>query len=239
MATIHHPIVGTVRFQATGNGGLRLLDNWAAANIGTVFIPELKGIPTYSGTFSGNVSFYKPAIPQLKAAWAEVGRAGLRNKVLFWSGSFVPRMKRGSTTSPSNHSFGTAFDINHQQNPFRRKPAAVGAHGDVHAIADVFRRFGFEWGGDWRNTPDGMHFEVNKIIGNAVLTTVVPATPTKPTEPPMLVLNGSLAGPVLLQDGKLWVQARAVLEASGHTLTGVNDSIAEKNRFYINVERKV
>lgn len=164
MPTTKHSIVGSVSYTVLSGGAIRLEPGWESANIGTAFIPQLKGVPTYGGNkFSGNVRFYKPAIPQLKAAFSEVERAGLKDKILFWDGSFVPRLVRGGT-SPSNHSFGTAFDINAQWNPFKRPPAARGAKGDLHDVAQVFKRHGFTWGGDWKNTPDGMHFEVNRIM---------------------------------------------------------------------------
>jgi hypothetical protein len=163
VGTVNHPIVGRVSYGVGSGGRLILPDGWASANIGTVHIPQLKGVPTYGGAFSGNVRFYKRAIPQLQAAFAAVEAAGLKDKILFWDGSFVPRLKRGGST-PSNHSWGTAFDINAEWNGFRRRPARVGAKGDLHAVADVIKRFGFTWGGDWRNTPDGMHFEINEIL---------------------------------------------------------------------------
>jgi hypothetical protein len=163
MGVINHPIVGKVSFGVGSGGKLILPDGWAAIHIGTALIPQLQGVATYGGKFSGKVRFFKPAIPQLVAAFAEVERLDLKSKILFWDGSFVPRLKRGGST-PSNHSFGTAFDINAQWNPFRRKPAAPGAKGDLHAVAQVFKSFGFTWGGDWKNTPDGMHFEINRLM---------------------------------------------------------------------------
>ena len=30
-------------------------------------------------------------------------------------------------------------------------------------VVDAFRRWGFKWGGDF-STPDGMHFELERII---------------------------------------------------------------------------
>jgi hypothetical protein len=170
MGTTNHPIVGRVSYGVGKGGRLILPDGWERANIGTVQIPQLKDVPTYGGKFSGNVRFYKRAIPQLKAAFEAVEAAGLKDKILFWDGSFVPRLKRGGST-PSNHSFGTAFDVNADWNPFRRKPAAVGSKGDLHAVADAFKKFGFTWGGDWRNTPDGMHFEINRILTDLPETT--------------------------------------------------------------------
>lgn len=167
MPTINHNIAGRVTYGVGSGGKLILQSGWEASHIATVHIPQLKGVQTYGGKFSGNVRFFKPAIPQMAAAFAEVERLGLANKILHWDGSFVPRLMRGSSSSPSNHSWGTAFDINAQWNGFKQKPAAAGAKGDLHAVAQVFKKFGFTWGGDWKNSPDGMHFEVNRILSPA------------------------------------------------------------------------
>lgn len=102
MGTINHPIVGHVSYGVGNKGRLILPDGWVSANISTAFVPQLRGVQTYGGKFSGKVRFFKPAIPQLVAAFAEVERLGLSSKILFWDGSFVPRLKRGGST-PSNH----------------------------------------------------------------------------------------------------------------------------------------
>lgn len=174
MPTYKHPIVGTVTYSLGSDGRLLLSPAWVEANIDTVFIPQLKGADVGTGKpFAGNVKFYKRAIPQLKAAFQAVEDAGLKHLILTYAGSFVPRFKRGSTSSPSNHTFGTAFDINAAWNGFRRPPAAVGAKGDLHAVAKVFKAFGFTWGGDWRpENADGMHFEINRIMSATEIATV-------------------------------------------------------------------
>lgn len=164
MGVINHPIVGRVPYGVGSGGRLILPDGWESQNIGVAVIPQLKGVPTYNGRFSGNVRFYKPAIPQLVAAFAAIEAAGLKDRLIFWDGSFVPRVMRGTASTPSNHSFGTALDMNADWNGFHQTPAANGAKGDLHPVADVIKRFGFDWGGDWRR-PDGMHFEVSKILG--------------------------------------------------------------------------
>jgi len=213
MPSTNHPIVGRVSYSVAGGGKLKLSASWIEKNVGSVLIPELKGVPTYGGRFSGNVMFYKPAIPQLKAAFAEVGRAGLQSKILFWDGSFVPRLKRGGST-PSNHTFATAFDINAEWNGFRQRPAAIGAKGDLHGIADVMRRYGFECGLDWKRTPDGMHFEINKIMAS-----ISPSTPAKPTAPPqsIIISDGTTHTriPSELRDGGNHANVRDVLKAAG------------------------
>lgn len=69
------------------------------------------------------------------------------------SGGYNPRNIAGTST-PSQHSFGRAIDINTQLN-------ARGTRGNIdpRIARELAQRHGFVWGGDWRN-PDPMHFEV-------------------------------------------------------------------------------
>ena len=66
---------------------------------------------------------------------------------------------RGSTTTLSNHSFGSAFDINVAWNERGHRPALVGEKGSVRELVPITHQWGFWWGGHF-STPDGMHFEV-------------------------------------------------------------------------------
>jgi len=73
-------------------------------------------------------------------------------------GSYNYRPIRGSTTTLSNHSSGTAIDINWDKHP-------LGAVGTVSSSAAAgirakARELGLRWGGDYRSRKDEMHFEV-------------------------------------------------------------------------------
>lgn len=69
----------------------------------------------------------------------------------------------------SNHSHGRAIDINPFQNPYTQRDGKVvppGARydpaqrGTVTAdIADIFKSYGWAWGGDWIERKDWQHFE--------------------------------------------------------------------------------
>jgi hypothetical protein len=84
--------------------------------------------------------------------------AGLRDRLLTFEGSFVPRFIRGSRSVLSNHSWGTAFDINYQWNRLGKMPAFIGDPGCVRELVDIGVTFGWYWGG-WFKRRDGMHFE--------------------------------------------------------------------------------
>jgi len=68
------------------------------------------------------------------------------------------RMIRGSETNLSNHSSGTAIDLNATKH-------ALGKVGTFPAekvpmIQALAKKYSLTWGGDYRNRKDEMHFEV-------------------------------------------------------------------------------
>jgi hypothetical protein len=71
-------------------------------------------------------------------------------------GGFVNRAIRGSTTKPSNHSWGLAIDINWDRNPMVSGSLVTDLPPQVVAI---WKSLGFGWGGDYRTRKDAMHFE--------------------------------------------------------------------------------
>lgn len=71
-----------------------------------------------------------------------------------------------NSTKLSDHSIGLAIDINPVQNPwvhpsalnlFPYKPGTKGTIESNSEIVDIFKKYGWSWGGDWRN-PDYQHF---------------------------------------------------------------------------------
>lgn len=237
MSVINHPVVGRVEYSV--DSGRVLLGNWDDRNIITVHIPQLKGIPTYGAAFSGNVQFYKHAAPQLKAAFAEVEKAGLLKRVIFWDGSFVPRTKRGSKSSPSNHAFGTAFDINAAWNPFRRPYADKGEKGSVVELVPIFERFGFRWGGNWDGPCDGMHFEVRRLLASVGVSAAPAVAAPKPVarRAARLVVTRKLANGQMVQSlikssalegGRFECEARELVQALGVKVLAEHNRLSHK-----------
>lgn len=75
----------------------------------------------------------------------------------------------GGTSTPSNHSWGLAVDLNWQSNPMR-KPLKTDIPGWTVAL---WNRYGFAWGGHYTGTPDAMHFEFMGTPADAdVMTTL-------------------------------------------------------------------
>lgn len=112
---------------------------------------------------------------------------GVSVDILSYDGGFNPRLKRGVTAplpgAPkeawgkllSNHSRGTAIDLNAAQNPMGKPGAAPGSPGSLHRIIDIAHTIrvdietphGHIWpagivcGADWSGkSRDDMHFEV-------------------------------------------------------------------------------
>lgn len=74
-------------------------------------------------------------------------------------GSFNVRKMRTSN-SWSHHSFGIAIDIDPAKNPMSKKLTTSLPSWYIKC----WKQAGFEWGGDWKNSKDSMHFEVTKFI---------------------------------------------------------------------------
>lgn len=90
------------------------------------------------------------------------------------SSAFCYRVISG-TDRLSNHSFGLAIDINPLYNPYIKSNGKV-LPKEAEAFADrtlsnpyyispedscvrIFKKYGFTWGGDWKNSKDYQHFE--------------------------------------------------------------------------------
>lgn len=149
----HHPVPGNPE-------NIRVRDGWPEENMGIAKLPigKLRGAPG-----NGKVQFYKKAIPQLEAMWGEWEDNKLLACLMTWDGSYVPRFIRGSTTTLSNHAFGTAFDVNAEQNPLGSQPALMEKPGCVRELVAIANKHGFYWGGHFKQRPDGMHFELAKL----------------------------------------------------------------------------
>jgi peptidoglycan hydrolase-like protein with peptidoglycan-binding domain len=157
---------GTFRFEPAPIEGnrenIRILGSWESDNIVRVEIPQLRGIS--GAPASTSIRFHKRAADQVRDLWRAWEKAGLLDLVLTWDGSFTPRFVRGSTSVLSNHSFGTAFDINAAWNALGSRPPLVEQRGSVRELVQIANKYGFFWGGHFRDRADGMHFEVARDL---------------------------------------------------------------------------
>ncbi len=137
---------------------ISILGTWEEDNIVKVSIPQLR--TALGGKAPQSMRVHKLASPQIQALWAAWESAGLLKRVLTYDGAFVARFIRGSRTKLSNHSFGTAFDINYEWNKLGHRPALVGQQGSVRELVAIANAHGLYWGGHFETRPDGMHFEI-------------------------------------------------------------------------------
>jgi hypothetical protein len=73
-----------------------------------------------------------------------------------WGYAF--RMIRGSTDSLSNHSSGTAIDVNAIKHPLGKRNTFTDKQEII--IRQIAAKYGCKWGGDWKRA-DEMHFEID------------------------------------------------------------------------------
>ncbi len=152
---------GKFKYRKKNNAEIEIVDNWAQENIVNVKIPQLIGVE--GAPKDGVIKFHKKGVEQLKGFFEEVERRGLKHLIISWAGSFYPRFIRGSSSRLSNHSFGTAIDMNAPQNWLGQSPAKVGQKGSILEIVSIANSFGFYWGGHYNGRKDGMHFELAKL----------------------------------------------------------------------------
>ncbi len=107
----------------------------------------------------GATRCHRMVVPYVRGALAEVEALGLGEQLdggdfQLAGGCWNARFNRGGDPgfSLSRHSWGTAIDFNPSTNRYGDEPTMP------LEIVEVFRRWGFSWGGTW-TVPDGMHFE--------------------------------------------------------------------------------
>jgi hypothetical protein len=139
--------VGVFRYTVLGGGRIAPDPAWVREHITTETLPIL-----------GSVTCNKLIFPQLRAALEDIREQGLSDKIHpdQFAGCYYPRFIAGTSTL-SNHAFGLALDINAVEN--QRGTVGLIDRG----VVQVFQKWGFTWGGDWRFT-DPMHFEMNTLV---------------------------------------------------------------------------
>lgn len=143
--------------------------DWRKTNIIDIPIPQLR----FASGFTGTVTCHRlvaPHITQLFARWEELQ---LLHLVRAFDGTFNPRYKRGQSPSDdasgpkqsahvdalSNHAFGSAMDVNADDNAFNTEPVLCPLRGCVRELVQSANELGFYWGGHFTSPKDGMHFE--------------------------------------------------------------------------------
>ncbi|MEP9396675.1 M15 family metallopeptidase [Mesorhizobium sp. KR2-14] len=149
------------------------LPDWTTGKITQIDVPQLK----FAKGHTGKVVCHKLAAPLIKRLFEAWEAADLLHLIMSYEGCFVPRYKRNQATPDahghsekkssdvsalSNHSFGSAFDINFIDNQLGHVPALCGHRGSTRELVELANHDGFFWGGHF-SKKDGMHFEINRI----------------------------------------------------------------------------
>lgn len=156
---------GRFDYKSLLSGSVKILGSWETDNIVEVEIPLLKGIATDGGTFNGKVRCHRLIKDAMVGAFAEIAaKPALREKVLFWSGGYVPRhIGRNPNRPLSPHSWAVAFDLNDEWNPWGETGAPKGKKGSVVELVPIFEKWGFYWGRNF-SKPDPMHFQYGRPV---------------------------------------------------------------------------
>lgn len=153
-------VLGTIQFvpapRASNPEAVMITNDWAKDNVAKFLIPLLSKNP---------ISMHKAAGRQF-GAWCEaIQKKGLADRIISFSGCWVPRFVRGSRTRLSNHTWASAIDVNVPWNGRGRRSALLGQKGCVREIAEFCYDFGIFWGGHYKGAPeDGMHFELFEVL---------------------------------------------------------------------------
>jgi len=138
---------GSFSYRYFPDGTIAPQPDWIRENIRTETVPIM-----------GTVTCHKLMLPQLRGALQEVVAAGLGSSLRTYDGCYVPRfIERNPEGSISLHTWGIAIDMDAATN-YR------GIRGTMDPrVVEIFKRWGFRWGGDWKYT-DPMHFELVAVL---------------------------------------------------------------------------
>lgn len=137
--------------------------SWEQENL-IFFTPPFK--MTYAGKPIKGFRFHKKCSEALMEALNNLLKAAGNDyaKLQHWgvtkfAGSYVYRLKRGGSTL-SMHAYGIAIDLDPVNNGFYDKTPRFAQFPEVlKAFDDV----GATWGGRWKTSPDGMHWQFARV----------------------------------------------------------------------------
>jgi hypothetical protein len=148
--------------------------DWEGRHVVEFDMPQLEFARGYTGSFRCHVK----AAPLFSALFEKWEQDDLLHLIVSFEGCFVPRYKRNQAPpgpsghgekkssderALSNHSFGSAFDINFVDNMLGTEPAISGQRGSVRELVAAANSLGIFWGGHFSAPQDGMHFEISRL----------------------------------------------------------------------------
>ncbi len=110
------------------------------------------------GLLPNRIYCNKDLVEPLKRVFAALISTGLyKTELKTWDGCFCIRPNRNAPGSFSLHSWGVAVDVNAFENPNGGKPKLSSE------FVKCWTDNGFDWGGYFVHTKDGMHFQLSQI----------------------------------------------------------------------------
>lgn len=100
------------------------------------------------------IQVHKKLADEIKAVYNELYQIGFKVKD---SECFYFRNMRDSSKI-SHHSYGTAIDLNQDENGFRTNGNKDNELYNNEKVVAIWKKHGFYWGGDWTDRTDPMHF---------------------------------------------------------------------------------
>jgi len=152
--------LGEFAYRVNGDGSVSQDDAWVNASL-----PG--GRELLNGSIAIRARCHNVIVPALRAALAEIAAAGLGATIDVanansFGGCHLARFNRLTPDSSlgflSRHSWGMAFDTNTVGSCQGCAPPDFAARPGGCQAVQIFRKYGFSWGGNYL-TPDGMHFE--------------------------------------------------------------------------------
>jgi hypothetical protein len=145
---------GDYPFHELSGGNVAVEGDWVEKNV--VMLKNVAGTGL-------NIQIHKLLAVDFEAALKEAMAAAPQYKIRMLGG-FCPRHQMHLPKNPlSIHSWAAAFDLNWDKNLVVSASATLAekaAGCDMpKELVDVFRKHGWEWGGDWKSVKDYMHFQ--------------------------------------------------------------------------------
>lgn len=112
-----------------------------------------------------NLKVHKYLAPNITAAFTEMAMCNIPVRASDTASYNWRRMT--SVNLPSHHSYGCAIDINWKSNPYVQEGRDYYKAGfrpgvDPYSVntqmVEIWKKYGFEWGGNWHISKDFMHF---------------------------------------------------------------------------------
>jgi hypothetical protein len=136
---------------------------WEARNMTLYNVPL--PIEKRNPSMPQRIYCHRDFAPILHVWFTAMAETSLINEINTWDGCFNIRKKRGGS-SLSLHSFGMAVDFNASHNPLgltSQQCREKGLTPFSTMFIELARKY-VDCGADWKTRPDGMHFQVKKLV---------------------------------------------------------------------------